>query len=145
MPGLWKKRTHSYTRSSEMLTIHILPFDFCTHLLLVFRKISQSIHWIPREQAKPRKISQRKICACTGIHRKSGAFSIPIPKNRVNHVVFAEKKGLIIYLAVWKGGPFGTHIRTMPYIGSYPPPPPHQEVRKKKKMQVKSYALIIIV
>ena len=31
--------------------IHILSFDFYTHLLLVVRQISQSIHWIPREQA----------------------------------------------------------------------------------------------
>ena len=30
-------------------TIHILPFDFHTHLLLVFRQISQSIHWLTRE------------------------------------------------------------------------------------------------
>ena len=39
-----KKRTHSYTRSSEMLTHSDTAFDFCTHLLLVVRQLSQSIH-----------------------------------------------------------------------------------------------------
>ena len=29
----------------------------------------------------------------------------------------------------WKRGPFGTHIRTMPYIGSYPAPIPHPHPR----------------
>ena len=31
--------------------------------------------------------------------QKSGAFHIPIKKNRVSHVLFVEKRGLIIYLA----------------------------------------------
>ena len=54
--------------------------------------------------------------------QKSGAFHIPIKKNRVSHILFVDKRGLIIYLTGLKKGPFGTHIRTMLYIGSYPHP-----------------------
>ena len=54
--------------------------------------------------------------------KKNGAFHIGIQKNRVIHILFVEKRGPIIYLAALKKGPFGTHIRTMPYIGSYPRP-----------------------
>ena len=39
----FEKQTHSYTRSSEMLT-HSYTALFCTHLLLVVRQISQSIY-----------------------------------------------------------------------------------------------------
>ena len=45
-----------------------------------------------------------------------------------------EKNGSFMYFLLenggesytwqrWKRGSFGTHIRTMPYVGSYPPPP----------------------
>ena len=34
--------------------------------------------------------------------RKSGAFHIPIKKNRVSHIHFVEKRGLVIYLAALK-------------------------------------------
>ena len=56
---------------------------FYTHLLMVVRQISQSIHWITREQAN------------------------------------SKKRGLIIYLAMLKKGPFGMHICTVQNIGSY--------------------------
>ena len=47
-----KKRIHSYTGLSEMLTnSYTVHWYFCTHLLLVVRQILQAIHWIPREQA----------------------------------------------------------------------------------------------
>ena len=35
--------------------------------------------------------------------RKSGTFHIPIKKNRVSHILFVEKRGLI-YLAALKMG-----------------------------------------
>ena len=59
--------------------------------------------------------------------QKNGAFHIGIQKNWAIHILFVEKRGLIIYLAVLKRGLFGMHIRTMPYIGIYrklPPPSP---------------------
>ena len=56
--------------------------------------------------------------------QKNGTFHIGILKNRVIHILFVEKRGPIIYLAALKIGPFGTHIRTMTYIGSYRPAPP---------------------
>ena len=48
-------------------------------------------------------------------------------KNWVSHILFLRKMGLIVYLAALKRVLFGTHIRTMSYIGSYPPPPPPPE------------------
>ena len=45
--------------------------------------------------------------------QKDGAFHIRIEKNRASHKLFVGKRG-----------PFGTHIRTMPYIGSKSPAPP---------------------
>ena len=39
-------------------------------------------------------------------------------------IYFLSKKGGQSYTwHRWKREPFGTHIHTMPYIGSYPPPP----------------------
>ena len=55
--------------------------------------------------------------------QKSGAFHIGIQKNWVIYILFVEKGGQSYTWQRWKRGPFGTHIRTMPYIGSYPPPP----------------------
>ena len=37
-----------------------------------------------------------------------------------SHLLFPRKKGLTIYLAALKMGLFGTHIRTMQYIGNNP-------------------------
>ena len=114
--------THSYTTR----------WFFCTHfthLLLVVRQIMQSIHWIPRERAAS-KISEWKICAYTGMSEKVGPFIYQsrkigsviyfLSKKGANHIPGSAEKG------VGGGGLFGTHIRTMPYIGSYPhtlPPP----------------------
>ena len=60
--------------------------------------------------------------------QKSGAFHIRIKKNRVSHIIFVDKKGANhIPGSAEKGGgggggAFGTHIRTMPYIGTHPRP-----------------------
>ena len=35
----------------------------------------------------------------------NGAFHVPIKKNRVSHILFVEKRGLIIYLAALKRNP----------------------------------------
>ena len=53
IPGLWK---------NKCWPIHILPFDFCTHLLLVVRQISQSYHWIPREHAASKNLWAKNMC-----------------------------------------------------------------------------------
>ena len=56
--------------------------------------------------------------------QKSRAFHIRIKKNGVSHIVFVEKKGLIIYLAALKKGAI-RHAH--PYHAIYrklPPPPP---------------------
>ena len=62
--------------------------------------------------------------------RKVGALHIGIQKDRVIHILFVEKKGGQSYIwQRWKRGPFGTHIRSMPDIGSYPRPPPRGSSR----------------
>ena len=52
--------------------------------------------------------------------QKSGAFHIRIKKNRVSHILFVEKKGLIIYLAALKKGAIW-HV--YPYYAIYRNPP----------------------
>ena len=50
------------------------------------------------------------------------------PEKSGHSYTFCWKKGGQSYTwQRWKRGLFGTHIHTMPYIGSYaPPPPPHE-------------------
>ena len=80
------------------------PLIFYTHLLLVVRKYSS--HFIKyQENKQPRKISGRKIYAYTG-SEKEGPF-IRIKKNLASHILFAEKRGLIIYLEALKKGAIG--------------------------------------
>ena len=98
------------------------PFDFCAHLLLVVRQISQSI---PREQAALKNLWAKDMCIYKDF-RKNGAFHI----GKIgSFIYFLLKKGGQSYTGQrWKRGLFGMHVRTMPYIGSYsppsPPPPP---------------------
>ena len=91
---------------------------FCTHLLLIYRQISKSIHWISREQAASKK--SEKYVHIPGC-QKNGAFHIGIQikpdysytfcwKKVANHIPGSAEKG-------------GTHIRTMSYIVSPPPLP----------------------
>ena len=59
--------------------------------------------WIPREQAASTNLWAKNYTHLLGC-QKSGAFQIRIKKNRVSHILFVEKRGLIIYLAVLKKG-----------------------------------------
>ena len=95
------------------------PLIFCTHLLLEVRQISQSIHWIPREQAASKNL-WAKICAYTRMSEK-WAFYIGIQKNRVIYILFVEKRGPIIYLAALKKGAI-RHAH--PYYAIYRKLPP---------------------
>ena len=56
---------------------------------------------------------------------ENGTIHISMVKNLVSNILFLRKGGLNVYLAALKRGLFGTHIRTMSYISSYPPPPPY--------------------
>ena len=66
----------------------------------------------------------------TGCH-KIGAFHIQIKKNRVSHIRFVEKRGLIIYLAALEKGAirhahhYYAIYRKLPPLPSSPPPHPH--------------------
>ena len=51
--------------------------------------------------------------------RKFGPFQFQ--NSGHSYTFFFKKRGFIIYLGALKRGLFGTHIRTMSYIG-YPPP-----------------------
>ena len=103
--------------------IHILPFDFCTHLLLVVRQISQSIHWIlntKRTSSLENSLSEKYVC------QKNGAFHIGIQKNRVIHILSVEKRGPVIYLAALKKGAIRhAHPYYAIYRKLHPPPPTH--------------------
>ena len=97
------------------------PLIFCTHLLLVVRQISQSIHWIPREQAASKNL-WTKMCMYWDTSEKWGLSYIH-PEKWVYHILFTEKRGESYTWQRWKRGPFGTHIHTMSYIESSPPTP----------------------
>ena len=97
------------------------PLIFCTHFLLVVRQISVSSLNTKRISSLEKSLSETCYVHIPGCP-KNGAFHIGIQKDRVIHIHFVEERGPIIYLAALKRGLFGTHIHTMPYIGSYAPP-----------------------
>ena len=77
------------------------------------------------------KISERKKkYAYTWMSETLGLSHTNQEKSGPVIYILLKKRGLITYWQRRKGGPFDTHIRTMPYtvyIGSYhyhPPPPP---------------------
>ena len=77
-----------------------------------------------QQNKQPGKIYEHKIYAYTRMSEKWG-LSHRNPEKSGHSYTFCWKKGANhIPGSAEKGGPFGTHIRTMPYIGSYPPPPP---------------------
>ena len=119
-----KKQTHSYIWSSTMLTYSytaLWVFFVPIYCWLLDKYHSQFIEY--QENKQPRKISQRKICAYTRMSEKWG-LSHWNPKKIGSFIYFLLKKGSQSYIwQRWKRGLFRTHIRTMPYIGSYPPPP----------------------
>ena len=73
--------------------IHILPFDFYTHLLLVVRRNrSQFIEY--EENKQPRKISRRKIYSYTGMsEKKKWGLSHTNPEKSGRSYTFFLKKG----------------------------------------------------
>ena len=130
VPSLWKNGPIHLLHHPKCWPIHILPFDFfCTHLLLEVRQISQSIHWIPREQAASKNL-WAKICAYTRMSEK-WAFYIGIQKNRVIYILFVEKRGPIIYLAALKKGAI-RHAH--PYYAIYRKLPPSFYPRVKSSI-----------
>ena len=59
------------------------------------------------------------MCIYQDVRETDGAFHTGIQKNRAIHILFVEKRGANhIPGSTEKGGLFGTHIRTMPSIGS---------------------------
>ena len=94
---VFRNLPHSYTWSlknrpihildrRKCCPIHILPFDFYTHLLLVVRQFYRS-HFIQcQENKQPRKISDRKNIQIYWDVRKAGPFTYESRKT--------EKKGL---------------------------------------------------
>ena len=104
--------------------IHILPFDFCPHLLLVVRQISQSIvnSLNTKRTSSLEKSLSEKYMHIPGC-QKNGTFNKGIQKNLVIHILFVEKRGPVIYLAALKKEAI-RHAH--PYYAIYrklPPPP----------------------
>ena len=93
------------------------PLIFCTHLLLIVRQISQSIHLIPREQAASKNLWAKILC-----------------------IYFVEKRGPIIYLAALKKGAIRhahPHYAIYSNLVAPPPPPPAPLKKKNKKKKTK--------
>ena len=103
MPGFWKNGPIHILDRPECWPIHILPFDFYTYLLLVVGQISQSIHWIPKEQAASKNLWAKNICIYRDV-RKAGPFTYESRKIRPAIILFVEKRGLIMYLTALKKG-----------------------------------------
>ena len=86
--------------------------DFLYPFIAGSRQISQSIHWIPREQAASKNLCAKKYTHIPGC-QKSGAFHTRMKKNGVSHILFVEKRGLIVYLylaALKKGAILHAHL-----------------------------------
>ena len=114
-----KKWTHSYTRSSEMLTHSYTTRWFFVPIYCWYldKYCSQFIEYQKNKQ--PKKSLSEKY---TGMSEKVGPFIYQTRK--IGSVIyFFSKKGSYTWQR-WRRGPFSTHIRTMPYIGNYPAPTP---------------------
>ena len=107
-------------RNVDLFIYRYCPLIFYTHLLLVVDNRSQFIEYQENKQS-PKFSVQKNIRIYRDV-RKVGPFTYESRKiGSVIYFLLKKKRGLIIYLAALKRGPFGTHICTIPYIGSYPP------------------------
>ena len=148
--GLWKHEPIHILDRLKCWPIHILPFVFflffilfyyyyfffCTYLLLVVRQISQSIHWIPREEETASKNLSEKYVHIPGC-QKSGPFHIPLDPIQLllgPRYTSQEKSGQSytlcwIFLAALKKGairhghPYYAIYRKLPSPASHPLPP----------------------
>ena len=102
IPGLWKNGPIHILDHPKCWHIHILLFDFCTHLLWLLDKYhSQFIEYQGNKQ--PRTISERKICAHTRMSEKWG-LSHRNPEKSGHSYTFLLKKGCQSFTwQRWKG------------------------------------------
>ena len=132
---LWKNGPIHILDRPKCWPIHILPFDFYTHLLLVVRQLSQSIYWIPREQEVSKNRWTKNIRIYRDVRiagpfkyepRKIGSVTLSWWKKGANHIPGSAEKR-------W---PFGTsvlchtkEVTLLPRPHAPPPPPPHPAPR----------------
>ena len=146
--GLWKNGPIHILNRPKWLHIHILSFDFL-YPFIVGSYTNVTVNSLNTKRTSSSKNLSEKYTHIP-VCQKSGAFHIQIKENQVSHILFVEKKGRVgrcVCVCVggggggggggwrfnqytrqrWKRGSFGTHIRTMPYIGRCPPAhaPPH--------------------
>ena len=95
--------------------IHYCPLIFCTHFLLVITQISVNSYNTKMISSLEKSLSEKYV-HIPGCH-------IGIQKNRAIHILFVEKRGLIIYMASAEKGGYSARILCHIYIGSYPPAP----------------------
>ena len=99
-----KKLTYSYTWSSKMLTYSYTAFWLVYSFIARSRQISQSIHWIPREQAASNNLWSKRIYAYTRMsekwslshtnQEKSGqSYTVCWRKKWANHIPGSAEKG----------------------------------------------------
>ena len=122
--GLWKK-----TDSFIYLIVHNVDrFIYCPLIYIPiygwYELDKYSSQFTDYQENKQHLWAKKNIRISRDVR-----IQIRIKKNRVSHIHFVEKLGLVIYLAALKKG---THIRSMSCIRSYPhhhlpasrPPPP---------------------
>ena len=121
----FEKRTHSYTWSSKMLTYSYTALWFFEPIFFAgyYTNITVNSCNTKRISSLQNSLSEKyvHIPGC----QKKWSLSHRNPEKSGHSYTFCWKKGANhIPGNAKKGGLFGTHIRTMPYIGSYRPPPP---------------------
>ena len=97
--GLWKNGPIHIFDRPKCWPIHILSFDFYTHLLLVVRQNPQSIHWIACEKAASKNLWAKNMCIYLDV-RKLGPFT------------YQWRKIGSVITGLWKTGPI--HILDRP-------------------------------
>ena len=120
IPGLWKKWTIHILDHPKCWPIHVLLFDF------FYPFFAGCYTYITVNSCNTKRISSlEKSLRENYVHipgcQKNGAFHIGTQKIGPFIYFLLKKVGQSYTWQCWKRGLFGTHIHTMPYIGSYPP------------------------
>ena len=134
---------------TDLIVQNVDPFIYCPFTLYPFiaggyTNIAVNSLNTKRTSTLDKTLSKKKKYTHIPGCQKCWAFHIQIKKNRVtcSHILFVRKRGPIIYLAVLKRGLFGTHIRTMSYIGSYTPPHTHTHTHTPRGLLSNQYKCI---
>ena len=120
IPGLRKNEPIHILDHSKCWPIHILPFDFLHPFFAGYYTNIIVNSCNTKNISSLEKSLSEKYVHIPGCQKNGGLSHRNPEKSGV--IYFLLKKGGQSYTwQCWNRGLFGTHIRTMPYIGSYPP------------------------